>query len=475
MKTKIYILLSGLLMAACISSYGQEIVGFFASTTNSWDCNLVEATDGSILVGSQFGNRDYMILKLSPEGLLLDSIFLPGTAQSGESQFMEIPSIPDYFIAAFFRFNNSFISLKFIIVDASLNIVNESNYTLQVSGNYSCSYMPFTATPNKCILYKYNDLSGDEHESHIVRFTIQGSFIEDIALTETPPFPLLKVFNETPLTFSGIIGYSSNDAIHLANNIFDNDFNQVDLMEYEPISQDKSFASLGAALTFMQPDEGPHILATSTTNSYGQPVFTLIKYDCNGGTPLAYHQFTEYNYYGFFSEVALKDPNTLYLGYGTTHHGESQHLLRLNSNLDVTGDYLLPCPNALNHWIQTIKVLHNGDIAIGVTAENSQIIDNRFLQVFIIRDNDPTSISETASFEKPFTFIPNPVKNQLTLRFDDGFEPESVELYDLAGRLVGTKPNGLESIDMTAMPSGVYLMRVTMKDGTRYHEKVLKE
>ena len=49
------------------------------------------------------------------------------------------------------------------------------------------------------------------------------------------------------------------------------------------------------------------------------------------------------------------------------------------------------------------------------------------------------------------------------------------ELFDLAGRLVGTKPNGLESIDMSAMPSGVYMLRVTMKDGTSYREKILKE
>jgi len=74
-----------------------------------------------------------------------------------------------------------------------------------------------------------------------------------------------------------------------------------------------------------------------------------------------------------------------------------------------------------------------------------------------------------------YTLHPNPVKDQLNLRFDDGAEPESVELYDLAGRLVGTKPNSLESIDMSAMPSGVYVLRITMKDGASYREKILKE
>ena len=97
------------------------------------------------------------------------------------------------------------------------------------------------------------------------------------------------------------------------------------------------------------------------------------------------------------------------------------------------------------------------------------------LYIYFINDGDPTNTAEMAASEMPYTLYPNPVKDLLSLRFDDGTEPESVELYDLAGRLVGTKPNGLESIDMGAMPSGVYMLRVTTKDGTSYHEKIVKE
>ncbi len=96
------------------------------------------------------------------------------------------------------------------------------------------------------------------------------------------------------------------------------------------------------------------------------------------------------------------------------------------------------------------------------------------LYLYIIHDNYD-AIPETTTVDCPFTIYPNPVNDLLTLRFDDGTLPESVELYDLAGRLVGTKPNGLESIDLSTMTSGVYMLRVTMKDGTRYHEKILKE
>jgi hypothetical protein len=120
----------------------------------------------------------------------------------------------------------------------------------------------------------------------------------------------------------------------------------------------------------------------------------------------------------------------------------------------------------------TLTTLPNGNIAVSVASMHNSYSR---LYIYFINDGDPTNTAEMAASEMPYTLYPNPVKDLLSLRFDDGDEPESVELYDLAGRLVGTKPNGLESIDMEAMSSGVYMLRVTMKDGTSYHEKILKE
>ena len=84
-------------------------------------------------------------------------------------------------------------------------------------------------------------------------------------------------------------------------------------------------------------------------------------------------------------------------------------------------------------------------------------------------------LSTTETPEMRMSVYPNPVKDVLTLRFYDGNEPVSITLYDLAGRLVEIKCNRMESIDMSAMPAGVYMLRVTMKDATCYHEKILKD
>ena len=116
-------------------------------------------------------------------------------------------------------------------------------------------------------------------------------------------------------------------------------------------------------------------------------------------------------------------------------------------------------------------ILKNGAIAACSICKKNM----RYGATIVILHDDYDNTLEMTDIVCPFTLYPNPVKDELNLRFDEGTEPVSVELFDLAGRLVGTKSNGLESIDMSAMPSGVYMLRVTMKDGACYHEKILKE
>ena len=52
MKTKLYSLLTGLLMTACITSYGQEIVNEFTilkTDKDFWGCDLFENKDGTMI------------------------------------------------------------------------------------------------------------------------------------------------------------------------------------------------------------------------------------------------------------------------------------------------------------------------------------------------------------------------------------------------------------------------------------------
>ena len=177
--------------------------------------------------------------------------------------------------------------------------------------------------------------------------------------------------------------------------------------------------------------------------------------------------------YGNPIQTVVADENTIFHAYNSyaSAYNEIVKIARLDKDLNILWNIILPGGQYNIAYGHCLKALQNGDVAIAFRTYGNS---SDRLRLYIIHDGyDATP--ETTTTNCPFTLYPNPVKDRLTLRFEDGDEPESVELYDLAGRLVGTKPNGLENIDMSAMSSGVYMLRVTMKDGTRYHKKILKE
>ena len=76
---------------------------------------------------------------------------------------------------------------------------------------------------------------------------------------------------------------------------------------------------------------------------------------------------------------------------------------------------------------------------------------------------------------RPYMFYPNPVQDQLHLQYSPDVQPRQIELYDLQGRLVRSQGNAFETVDLSQLPTGTYTMRVTMKDGQVFSDKVVKE
>lgn len=174
------------------------------------------------------------------------------------------------------------------------------------------------------------------------------------------------------------------------------------------------------------------------------------------------------------TDTKVLDDYNIYFSYLThVSTNNSVALVRTTPDLDQIWKVTIPEIPQRTFGDAKITVLNDGRIVIGTNVYRDNYAKSD-LHIFIIHDGyDATP--ETVVAAVPFTFHPNPVKELLTLRFDDGAQPESVELYNLAGGLVATKRNAMESIDMNALSSGVYMLRITMKDGTSYHEKIIKE
>ena len=163
---------------------------------------------------------------------------------------------------------------------------------------------------------------------------------------------------------------------------------------------------------------------------------------------------------GYYVTYSTQDPSTA-LGQVA--------VVKMDNDLNV--EWLRYClePEGYGRTAECISVIDNHGIAIsGLNWGHSE-------SFFLILDDEGWAVAEKDVHVHPYTYWPNPALNELHLQYSPDVKPTQVELYDLQGRLVHSQSDGLESIDLQGLGAGQYLMKVMLKDGKVYTDKVLKE
>ena len=510
MKNKLYALITGLLIAACTTSYGQEIVGEFTLRNGNLfsDIDIMECSDGTLLTSTYQYNSNYdaiglLICKTTAEGQLLDSIQL-----DYGWNLWDINGEADNFVISSYLWNeaDSTLSFRMTFIDADLNVTNvvlvpilvETEYN---SNNWSVEDAILDPLDNFIITYwtdyEINDYWASGGVFHLKRIGLDGTIITESETNELLPAnwsnmhpsdtaltywdQSFRVFDEAPLCYYKLGGYIGTDDSHpwpLYTYFFDENLNLTNTIVYNYLAEDTYYDWVGdehLILFEKSTFKETYLMAAQIHYPDNRFETSLVKYDMNHNVlATASVEPSSPIGYGNPIETVVADGSSIFHAYNTMPSSYSQAvgLVRLDSDLNILWNIVLPGGQYNFAYGKCLKVLQNGDVAIAFATPYGNSGDK--LHLYIIHDGYDTT-PESMMTDCPFIIYPNPVKDQLTLRFDDGSEPESVELYDLAGRLVGTKSNGLECIDMSAMPSGMYLLRVTMKEGISYHEKILKE
>ena len=499
MKTKLYTFLTGLLMAACLTSYGQEIVNEFTilkTDKDFWECNLFENKDGTLIfrtmmfIPNIYEDFQHLFYKITPEGEVLDSLIID--AYADWSYLMRNPLDPESYILTedhwtFDTIDSLYTAhFRMFFIDADLNVndvISVPLYNADLSLYYATWDPWFIDPQNDFIISFWTD-----NEHHLRRVGLDGTLktaIDGTAIfapnyetqVQQPGGDSLLLysemgfgtFSESPLTYYLLGGYyPTSGPWPIIGYFFDADFNLIERHLYEQSDENIGFDG-GNNEHIVPLEEGTYLTATQIKRlSPALGGVGLAKFDMNHNFIKASPMFGTNSC--FPRETVITDDGTIYQLYDRQNQYKVS-LARLDNDLNLNWDIVLPGNQCIAYFGTSLIELKNGDIAAGYIGRRSM----RYCATIAILRDDYDSTPETTYTDCPFTLYPNPVKDHLSLRFDDGVEPESVELFDLAGRLVGTKPNGLECIDMSTMSSGVYLLRITTKDGTRYHEKVLKE
>ena len=510
MKAKLYTILTGLLMATYITSYGQEIVSEFTLRNGNLfsDIDIMECTDGTLLTSTYQYNSNYdaigfLICKTTTEGQLLDSIQLDYGwnlwAINGETDSFVIPSYHWDEI-------DSTLSFKMTFIDADLKVTNEIWVPILGETNHN----PNTWSVEDAILDPFDnfiitywtdfetiDYWASGGVFHLVRIGLDGTIITESETDELLPpnwsnmhpsdtaltywDQSFRVFDEAPLCYYKLGGYIGTDDSHpwpLYTYFFDEDLNLINTIVYNYLAEDTYYDWVGdehLILFEKNTFKETYLMAAQIRYPDNRFETSLVKYDMNHNVlATARIEHSSPIGYGNPIETVVVDASTIFHAYNTmpTSYSQAIGLVRLDSDLNILWNIVLPGGQYNFAYGKCLKVLQNGDVAIAFATTFGYSGDK--LHLFIIHDGYDTT-TESTKTECPFSLYPNPAKNQLSLRFVDGTKPESVELYNLAGSLIAKQCKDLETIDISAISSGVYVLRVTIKDGATYHEKILKE
>ena len=108
------------------------------------------------------------------------------------------------------------------------------------------------------------------------------------------------------------------------------------------------------------------------------------------------------------------------------------------------------------------------------------VIRDGFVQVFLNKEGTPIDDEDpVAEQHKPLKIYPNPTRDILNI--DSGHSENKIkqlELYNILGQLIysipKSTPKQLHKIDFSALPSGSYMLSITLEKGERLHRKVVR-
>ena len=256
MKARLYTILTGLLMAACITSYGQEIVSEFTilkTDKDFWGCDLFENEDGTLMfrtlmyTPNTYDDYQHLFYKLTPEGEVLDSLIIDAFADW--DYLMRDPVEKDSYILTedvwvYDSIDDSYIpSFRMIFIDAELNINEDITVPLYTPDPslYYFTWDPWFIDPQNDFIISF----WSDNEHHLRRVGRDGTVktARDGSAIFAPNYETqvqqpggdslllysdmgFGTFSESPLTYYLLGGYyPTSGPWPIIGYFFDADFN----------------------------------------------------------------------------------------------------------------------------------------------------------------------------------------------------------------------------------------------------------
>ena len=356
------------------------------------------------------------------------------------------------------------------------------------------------------IIWKYHTYITDStYQGHIARFDLDGTLKHHALVPENQNFIThFGVLSEQPLRYYQWNGHD-NLTLYVLDSLFQLEnfyvINKGFLPEYNPSIVHFNFSNNLDAGTFVIPD-GDDVLVAAPYSDYSaggyyynlETGIAVARYELRTMQQKSLVMFNDYP--GPESEVEplcffKSSDGCLYYVYKEAIWDDNGYDLatpiiavKMDPYLNILWKRYIDTPK--DHQLYSINYsdMEEDDEGVRIVVSGNNIrIDKTTtpwtftlgLLYFFLTEESVLGLNESGIEVRPYCFYPNPAKGQLHMQFSPDVLPKQIELYDLQGRSVRVQNIGFEGVDMSRLPVGTYMMRVTLEDGKVFSEKVVKE
>jgi Secretion system C-terminal sorting domain len=231
-------------------------------------------------------------------------------------------------------------------------------------------------------------------------------------------------------------------------------------LNYDCLAAYKNELYLGGWMRFSGEDTIRYLL------KYDGEKFTQVGTELLNQQPVAFKVYKDELYIlGMFTQLGDREAQGL-----IKWNGEKYTVLNTDTIKNKQGYFSYPAITCLDILNDTLYIAGNL-YTIGLDTMNCVAKYNHAL-------SDPIQNPE----ENSLTLYPNPTGNEITIGYSlNGLKNVSFSIYDIRGRLIikiekGNKPAGkyvLEKIDISKIPSGIYIVQM-LADNHRISKKLFK-
>ena len=480
---------------------GQEIITDFCHENGGYltgvDLNFVETTDKCLIVES-WSAPEYapgivspigkMFYKFSADGIVRDSLLFEYDSVYDDhsvAEFFEIdPEHHDHFVYANFLVIDDTLFFRMRTIDTYLNYIGDTIFEI----DHSTELFPYYSydlfsEPNGDIIASYS-IKDDPNETfmtYFLRIGFDGTLKSRTEVPQIRYFDMLMekhtgMFNEFPVQYcywGSNYGSDYHDNPPIRLYVLDSLFNVI---------EEKRFYSYQGSLyeaswnDHFAPIDDQHYLQVNKYRKLDPQTYytyssVLLEKRNRQHVRQASALFGRSLDYPEAIRAIAVDDNTIYLSYMTNVCAPNHLvLLRLDGDLNVHWERHFLSEDTFHHAIN-MSVLDDGSIAV---SSFDAFASPNSISVVVIKDNYD-NLEELGIHIRPYDFYPNPSHNELHLHYSPDVQPARIDLYDLQGRLIHTQNQSFECLNLNGFAAGQYLMKVTMKDGKTFIDKVVKE